>query len=349
MRAARFHGAGDLRVEEVPAPGDLTGDEVLIRLQACGICGTDLHEYRKGPILIPRSPHALTGASLPQILGHECAGVIAAVGPEVRSLEVGRRVVVMPGIFCGECAQCRNGEEELCSRGACFGISYRWGGLAEFAVVAEEGAIPIPDQMSFEAAALIEPTAAAVHAVTSAGIGVGDLVLVTGGGAIGQLVGLAVRAAGAQPLISEPAPGRRDRAGRLGFEVNDPGAEPIAETLARLKMRAVDACVECSGSAAGLKACLETVERGGVVVQTGLFAEPIEVDLDLLVFRGIDLRGRVGWPIRDWPKVIDLIAAGTIPATEVISSAVDLAQLTDVGLPRLLDPAGDELKLVVTI
>src|SRR5438034_10019172 len=106
MRALRFHTAGDLRVEEVQAPLEPSADEVVVRVAVCGICGTDLHEYVAGPIVTPVEPHPLTGATNPQILGHEFSGAVVAVGPAVSRVAVGDRVAIMPLAYCGRCAYC---------------------------------------------------------------------------------------------------------------------------------------------------------------------------------------------------------------------------------------------------
>src|SRR5437667_12065340 len=109
MRALRFHAARDLRVEDVPEPPAAAAGEVVVRVAACGICGTDLHEYVAGPIVTPVEPHPLTGATNPQILGHEFSGTVVAVGPAVSRVAVGDRVAIMPLAYCGRCAYCSRG------------------------------------------------------------------------------------------------------------------------------------------------------------------------------------------------------------------------------------------------
>ena len=123
MLAARFYDRMDIRIEEVPVPEIRASDDILIEVSYCGICGTDLHEYMVGPIVTPSTPHALTGATLPQTLGHEFAGTVAAIGSDVRDVRVGDRVSVCPIITCGRGYHCRRGNGHLCLTMACTGLS----------------------------------------------------------------------------------------------------------------------------------------------------------------------------------------------------------------------------------
>src|SRR5438876_9726969 len=176
MRALRFHAARDLRIENVaepPAPG---ASEVLVRVASCGICGTDLHEYVAGPIVTPVEPHPLTGAQIPQILGHEFAADVVATGAGVTSVVEGDRVAIMPLAYCGRCAYCRRGLQHLCATMGCVGLSHAWGGMAEFATVAEYQVVRLPETVDYRQGALIEPTAVASYGVERAGVAPGDSV-----------------------------------------------------------------------------------------------------------------------------------------------------------------------------
>src|SRR6184192_1557602 len=217
MRALRFHAARDLRIEDVPAPAEPGGGEVVVRVASCGICGTDLHEYVAGPIVTPVEPHPLTGAQNPQILGHELAGDVVAVGAGVTSVREGDRVAVMPLAYCGRCAYCSRGLQHLCATMGCVGLSHAWGGMAELATVAEYQVVRLPDGVTYQQGALIEPTAVAAYGVERGGVKPGDRVLVTGAGPIGALAALCAHAAGASTVyVSEPNAARRERAEALG-------------------------------------------------------------------------------------------------------------------------------------
>src|SRR5213082_1570740 len=233
MRALRFHSARDLRIDDVPEPPAAAASEVVVRVVTCGICGTDLHEYTAGPIVTREEPHPLTGAQNPQILGHEFAGDVVATGPGVTSVGDGDRVAIMPLAYCGHCAYCRRGLQHLCATMACVGLSHAWGGMAELATVAEYQIVRLPDSVSYQQGALIEPTAVAAYGVERGGVKPGDRVLVTGAGPIGALAALCARAAGASSVyISEPNAARRARAEALGVAtVFDPTSADVPELL----------------------------------------------------------------------------------------------------------------------
>ena len=210
MRAARFYtGRRRPRRGASPRPREPGPGELLVRVRECGICGTDLHEYRHGPVQTRTTPHPRTGAGLPQILGHEFSAVVEAVGPGVRKAAVGDRVAIMPQVFCGECEACSTGFQQRCGAVAVVGLSWPWGGFAEYAIVGDDHVAVLPPEVSDAAGALVEPAAVAVHAVASSGLRPGETVLVTGGGPIGQLAALAAaggRGGSRVPLRAESRP-----------------------------------------------------------------------------------------------------------------------------------------------
>src|SRR5919109_3781345 len=177
MRAAVFHAARDIRVEDVPEPTVLGDREVLLRPLWCGVCGTDLHEFAQGPIVIPATPHPLNGSVLPQILGHEFSAEVLDIGPDVKKVQAGDRVSIMPLIVCGRCYFCVRGRNHLCTSMACTGLSSPWGGIAEQAVVEDYQVAKLPDTVSDVQGALVEPTSVAAYGVDRAGIAPGDSVL----------------------------------------------------------------------------------------------------------------------------------------------------------------------------
>jgi len=345
MKAARFYTAGDIRVEEVDAPPDAPlGDQVLVRTRECGICGTDLHEYRHGPIHSP---------VLPQILGHEFSAEVVAAGPGVRHVAVGDRVAIMPQVYCGACPQCLAGRQQCCMHITAVGYSWPWGGFGEYALLGEAQVAKLPDDVSDQAGALVEPAAVGVHAVTSAGVRPGDTVLVTGGGPIGQLAALAADAAGAGAVfLAAPNDGRRERAGRLGLtDVLDPRSESVPERLAaETAGLGADAAVECSGSQPGLDSCLRSVRNGATVVQTALFPGPVEIDVSgLLTLRDVALRGVYCYPVTSWPRIIRMIASGRLPVERIVTGRIGLDDIVPAGFEPLIDPAGDQVKVLVTL
>jgi (R,R)-butanediol dehydrogenase/meso-butanediol dehydrogenase/diacetyl reductase len=349
VRALRFHAAGDLRIEEVaepPAPG---AGEVLIRVASCGICGTDLHEYIAGPIVTPVEPHPLTGAQNPQILGHEFAGDVVAVGPGVTRVAPGARVAVMPLAYCGHCAYCRRGLQHLCATMACVGLSHPWGGMAELATVAEYQIVPLPEGVTHRQGALIEPTAVAAYGVERAGVGPGDRVLITGAGPIGALAALCARSAGASVVyVSEPNAARRARAEALGVAtVLDPTSVDVPELLREeSEGLGVDVAIECSGHPGGFTTAVHSLRRRGTLAQTGLFVGEATVEPMLWALNDLTIVGTWCYWVYGFDRVAAQIAAGDLPVERVVTSSVTLDEVPD-AFARLAGGTADEIKVLI--
>ena len=349
MRALRFHTARDLRIEDVPAPSTPGEGQVLVRVVTCGICGTDLHEYVAGPIVTPVDPHPLTGARNPQILGHEFAGDVVAVGPGVTRVTEGDRVAIMPLAYCGHCPYCRRGLQHLCATMACVGLSHAWGGMAELATVAEYQIVPLPDDVSYRQGALIEPTAVAAYGVERAGVSPGDRVLVTGAGPIGALAALCARAAGASTVyVSEPNPARRARAEALGVAtVLDPTSVDVPELLREQSDGlGVDVAIECSGHPNGFAAAVGSLRRRGTLAQTGLFVGEASVEPMLWALNDLTIVGTWCYWVYDFDRIAAQIAAGALPVERVITNNVTLDEAPD-AFARLASGTADEIKVLV--
>ena len=349
MRALRFHTARDLRIEDVPAPSTPGEGEVLVRVATCGICGTDLHEYVAGPIVTPVAPHPLTGARNPQILGHEFAGDVVAVGPGVTRVTEGDRVAIMPLAYCGQCAYCLRGLQHLCATMACVGLSHAWGGMAELATVAEYQVVRLPDGVSYRQGALIEPTAVAAYGVERAGVSPGDRVLVTGAGPIGALAALCARAAGASTVyVSEPNPARRARAEALGVAtVLDPTTVDVPELLREQSDGlGVDVAIECTGHPNGFAAAVGSLRRRGTLAQTGLFVGEASVEPMLWALNDLTIVGTWCYWVYDFDRIAAQIAAGALPVERVITNNVTLDEAPD-AFARLASGTADEIKVLV--
>jgi (R,R)-butanediol dehydrogenase/meso-butanediol dehydrogenase/diacetyl reductase len=351
MKAARFFAAGDIRIEDVPEPVGPGPDEVLVEVDLCGICGTDLHEYVAGPIVTPAQAHPLTGATLPQILGHEFSGRVRAVGREVDGVGEGQRVAVMPLIYCGRCVYCRSGRGHLCVRMAATGLSAAGGGLASYVVVKDYQVAVVPESMSSRAASLVEPAAVAAYGVDRVGVNGGDVVLVTGCGPVGALSALYAHLRGASVVvIAEPNANRARHAEHLGVgPVLDPAAPDFADTLLDLTDGfGVDVAVECSGTAAGLGSALDSLRASGRVVQTGLHTKPASFDAMRLSERDLSIVGSWCFPVTDWPRVIRMIASGRYDVERIVSSVISLDNVVTAGFDRLVDPVSSDLKILVS-
>lgn len=349
MKAAVFHGAQDIRVEDVSAPSGVAPDEVRVKPFWCGICGTDLHEYSVGPIVIPTQSHPLTGASAPQILGHEFSGEVLEVGGRVTHLRVGDRVSVMPLISCGSCFFCLRGLNHLCQSMGCIGLSFQWGGIAEECVVPARSASKLPDTMSDVAGALVEPTAVAAYGVDRAGVRPGDSVLITGAGPIGALASLYAHHLGATVYMSEVNPHRQELALTLDVgELFDPTKVDVVEEIkSRTGGVGVDAVIECSGNERALQTAISAVRSAGYVSQTGLHTKPAAIDPMILSEHDITLGGTWCYPVTDWPRIIDLVGNKGLPVEKVVSAKISMADIVDKGFETLLSPKGDQVKVLV--
>jgi len=349
MRALRFHAARDLRIEELDEPAAPAANDVVVRVAACGICGTDLHEYVAGPIVTPVEPHPLTGAQNPQILGHEFAGDVVAVGSAVTSVREGDRVAIMPLVYCGSCAYCRRGLQHLCATMGCVGLSHAWGGMGALATVAEYQVVRLPDAVSYEQGALIEPTAVAAYGVERAGVQPGDSVLVTGSGPIGALAALCSHGAGAATVyVSEPNAARRARAEALGVAVVlDPTTVDVPAFLHdETGGLGVDVAIECSGHPNGFNAAIASLRRRGTLAQTGLFVGEASVEPMLWSLNDLSIIGTWCYWVYDFDRVAAQIDAGSLPVERVITSTVGLDDAPD-AFARLASGAADEIKVLV--
>lgn len=349
MRAAVFHGPQDVRVEEVASPGAIAPSEVRLRPLCCGICGTDLHEYTDGPIVIPTRPHVLTGGRAPQILGHEFSAEVLEIGAEVENVRPGQRVSVMPLVFCGTCYQCSRGRHHLCVTMAAVGLSHPWGGIAEECVVDARQVFPLPDEVTDVQGAVVEPTAVAAYGVDSAGVRPGETLLVTGAGPIGVLASLYAASNGLDVIIAEVNERRLELARSLDVgDVVDARSVDTAEALLDLTGGVgADGVVECSGSTPGLQAAMRSVRAAGTVVQTGLHTKPAPIDAMMLAERDLTLRGTWCFPVTDWPRIISLIARGRISPERAVSNIIDIEDVVSAGFDRLVDPAGEDVKILV--
>ena len=349
MRAAVFYGDHDIRVEDVTGPESPGPGEVLLRPSWCGICGTDLHEYAMGPIVIPASPHPLNQSQLPQILGHEFSAEVVEVGPGVSGVRSGQRVSVMPLLYCGECYYCRRGLNHLCVSMACVGLSFGWGGIAELAVVPASHVSVLPDEVSDLQGALVEPAAVAAYGVDTAQVRPGDTVLVTGAGPIGALAALYSSAVGADVVVSEVNPVRASLARSLDVgEVLDPSETDVAAWVKdRTGGIGFDAVIECSGNERALQSAISAVRSAGRISQTGLHTGPASIDPMVLAEHDITLAGTWCYPVHDWPRIIGLISSGRYPVEKVVTAQIAMADIVQAGFETLLSPTGDQVKVLV--
>lgn len=313
MKAAVLYKARDLRLEDVPTP-QCGPDEVLVRVKSVGICGSDVHYWRTGHI-------GSFVVEAPMILGHEVAGVVAEVGAAVTTLRVGDRVALEPGVPCRRCEVCKTGRYNLCPDVRFFATPPIDGALSDYTLSPADFAYKIPDTLSLDAAALIEPLSVGLHACRRGGLTAGQSVLITGAGPIGLTSLMAARAFGATDIfISDVRPHRLELAKKLGathaFDAREDAEALVGEMTGG---RGVDLAIECAGAEPALVSCLGAAKRGGVIVVVGLgdnanYTLPL---IDLAV-KELDIKGIFRYAYT-YPAAISLLASGKVDVEAMIT------------------------------
>ena len=335
MKAAVLHRPGDVRVQSVPDPRP-GPDEVLIRIQACGVCGTD-NSLFKGDY----------PGAYPVVIGHELAGAITEVGEAVKGLEPGARVTVDPNKVCHACEYCRLGAEHLCLNVSSMGV-HRDGADAEYCVMPASNVHRIPDSLGFEEAAFSEPLACAVHGVDLAGVRLGDTVLIVGGGPMGNLIAQCAAHAGASTIVvSEPIARRRELAAAHGAtHLIDPGRQDVEKELRSIRRIGADVVFEAAGSNAAQAAAVALVRKGGTIVFFGVSPQGrlIQVDPFLINENELTIRGSYNNPFAT-ARAVGLLASGAVRVRGLISHRLPLKDYLEVF--RLFG-GPDTMKLMVS-
>jgi len=325
MRAAVYKGPRDLKVDEVPMPRYGEGD-VLIKVNVCGICGSDVHSYKSGFYVTPG-----------QIMGHEFAGEIAGVGASVDGLREGDRVTGFSLGICGKCYWCTRGQYALCPElfhnSTGYGLP---GGFAEFVLIpaAAVGSniYRIPDGISDEVAATVEPVSVAVGAIAAAAIQPGDSVVVLGGGMIGNACAQVAKNAGAaKVLLVEISPVRLDAARASGADMvfDARSGDPLEWVKEQVGVGAyhfnegamADVVIEAAGAAQTIVQSLEMVRSGGTIVFVGLPEHPVPIDTTKIVHKQPRIVGCLGG---DFQESLDLLASGAVSTASLITHTFDL-------------------------
>jgi 2-desacetyl-2-hydroxyethyl bacteriochlorophyllide A dehydrogenase len=306
MEASVYVGDGALEVHDLPVPEPGPG-EVLIEIAQCGICGTDLH------FVLERIARPGT------VLGHEWSGTIAAVGPAVDGWGVGTRVVCGPEPGCGECRACRRGRPSVCLRRPPVDhLSFR-GAFARYVVAPAEQLLVVPDDLPARAAALTEPTAVAMHAVTLSGATPADRVLVTGGGPVGLLVTAVLHAQGIDDVtLSEPAPARRARALQVGAaRVVSPDELPTPSMGAPVP-EPFTVVFECSGNAAAGESAIDQLDFAGVCVLVGTGHDFPRLNHNRVIVLENTILGSYNYDADGFASALALLASGAMPLDALV-------------------------------
>jgi L-idonate 5-dehydrogenase len=322
MRAAVLHAAKDLRIEEVAVP-PLGPGEVEVRIEAGGICGSDLHYYFDGGFGTVRLKE-------PMILGHEIAGTIARAGADVANVKAGQRVAVNPSRPCGHCGYCQEGKQQHCLNMLFYGSAMRFphvqGGFRETLVCDAAQAVPVPPTMSAAQAAFAEPFAVCLHAVNRAGALLGKRVLVTGAGPIGALTVIAARRAGALEIVAtDVADAPLAAARKVGADVAVNVGEKDALARYSADKGYFDVMFEASGNAQALAGGLAVVRPQGVVVQIGIAGAEMTLPMNLAVAKEIELRGTFRFH-EEFALAVALIGGGLVDVMPLLTKTIPLAQ-----------------------
>lgn len=320
MKAGVFYGKGDLRVEERVKPTPKKG-EVLIKVMACGICGTDVHIFNGDEGCSPTPPNT--------VLGHEFAGIVEEIGEGVTLAKVGDRVCVDPNKMCGECYYCKNGMGHYCESMVGIGTGID-GGFAQYCVVPQSQVYPLDDATSFERGAMTEPLACCLHGIDLCKIACGETVVVIGGGMIGMLMlQLSVISGASKVILLEPVAEKRVQALSLGASLCiDPINQDVSAVLKENKIERVGVVIECVGRKSTMAQAIEIAGKKATVMLFGLTAPSDEISVKPFEIFKKELTITASF-INPYTqrRAVDLINAGKVDVSSMVYRVASLDEL----------------------
>lgn len=348
MKAARWYAAKDIRVEEtsIPSPND---DQVKIEVKFTGICGSDLHEYTHGPQLIPvDEPYSLNEHQGTTTLGHEFSGIVEEVGKNVKNVKKGDRVTVEPIFRNPESPFIASGEYNLSEPLGFVGLTSN-GGFAKYTIVEDYMVHKMPDSMTFEQGAIVEPAAVAAYGLKQSGMKMGDTVFVAGAGPIGLLTVQVALASGASRIfVSDISENRLKKAKEVGAtHVFDARDKDIPQRIREKTGHGVDIFIDAAGVQASFDTGINSLRNGGTAVLVALFMNKVEHDALDQAMRELTIKGIIGYR-NIFPEVIALISSGRLPVEKLVTSTIALNDIVEKGFEALIkDPS--EVKILVDI
>lgn len=339
MLQAKLVDLQSIELEEVEIP-EVRENEVLIKVKTCGICGSDIHAYKgEHPFVHP-----------PIVLGHEFSGVISKIGSNVKNFKEGDKVTVEPNLVCGRCYNCRKGRYNICTNLKVIGCVGYNGAFAEYIVVPSEKLIKLPDGLSFEEAALIEPTAVAVHAVRKTDQKLGQKVLVLGAGPIGLLVMQAAKLQGAdQVIITDLLGYRLKKAEIFGADkvVNSSSENLVELTQEYYGQEGIDLIYDCVGIEETISQALQIVRKGSKIVIVGVPQGNIRTNLAYIQDRELELTGSLMYVREDFTAALNLIEKEKIQVKPLITHRFKLKDL-ETAFKMLLEAKEEIFKVLVS-
>ncbi|EKG15978.1 Alcohol dehydrogenase superfamily zinc-containing [Macrophomina phaseolina MS6] len=355
MRAARYYGKEDIRIEEIPE--ETTGpDQIKIAPAYVGICGTDLHEYLGGPTFAPVDPHPVTKETIPITFGHEFSGIIKEIGSKVPQglFRVGQKVAIQPTVYCDSCGACKSGVENACYNGGFIGLSGGGGGLSDAVVVPARAVLPLPDNVPLDIGALVEPLSVAWHATEAAksALTKDSTVLVLGGGPIGLAVVQCLAAKKTKKIImSEVAAQRQRFAKEFGaHHVLDPKTYDLVAVSKTLSGGdGPDVVFDCAGVPASLVTACNAVKARGTVVNVAIWEKEVPFQPNMLTFKEANYTAVLGYQRRDFEAVIENLANGSLKPHRMITGRIQLEDLISKGFMPLINEKERNVKILVEI
>jgi len=347
MLAVRWHRRQDVRVEEIDDPGAPPPGWLRLRVDACGICGTDVEEYRLGPVLVPTAPHPLSHRSAPLTLGHEPSATVEAAGEGV-ALRPGTRVAVETNWHCGECWWCRRGDTQLCTQLASLGLMGD-GALAEVLLAPASICAPLSDSVPAAHGALAEPLSVAVRAARRGGVLEGTTVGIIGGGTVGLLLlQVACRRGASQVVVVDRVAERRALALQLGATAAVTPEEAEEATRDLSDGIGLDVTIEAAGNSRAAMAAIALSRRGGRTVLLGVYDDVVPISMIDMLMNEREVVASLSHTFNeDFVEAVRMIDGGTVQLDPLITDRIPLQRVVEDGFMPLIEEPTRHLKIIV--
>jgi L-iditol 2-dehydrogenase len=342
MKAAILHKPLDLRVEDVNIP-QIGSNDVLVKMKRVGICGSDVHYYLEGQV-------ASFVIKKPLILGHECSGEIVEKGEKVKTLKIGQRVVIEPGFTCGKCEYCRSGRYNLCKEVEFYATPPYDGTFAEYAFAPEQNVFVIPDEMSYEEGAMIEPLAVGMMAAKMGEVTAQDTVAILGAGPIGQMALQASKTYGALEIfITDIIDYRLEYAKKYGAnETINSAKEDIIQKIPKLTdNKGVDIIIEASGAPQAIQQAIEIVKPGGRIVLVGYPPADVQMPIPKVIAKELRIQG-IHRYINVYPTAIKAVSSGRAVVKPYVTHVFQLKQIKE-AFEANINKTGNPMKIQITL